>query len=666
MGHDLTNPPTPQGEDSRFGLDNGQNGQHGPSKHSHGSYAALALGALGVVYGDIGTSPLYALRETVLAATGAASGGHGGGSAVMLAAPVPREVIIGVLSLILWSLVIVVTLKYVVLLLSADNNGEGGTLTLVALAQRALGRMRGGVVLFLGMAGAALFYGDAVITPAISVLSAVEGIKLVTPALNDYVVMIASGILIALFLVQSRGTAKVANFFGPLMMIWFLTLAGLGIYHIADDVGVFASINPYWGFRFFYDHPGVSLAVLGSVCLAVTGAEALYADMGHFGRGPIRSAWIWMVFPALWLNYLGQGALILSDPTAIDNPFYKLAPDGFILPLVVMATIATIIASQAVITGAFSLTRQAIQLGLLPRLEIRHTSETTSGQIYIPRINMMLLVVVLLLVWTFRTSSSLSHAYGISVFGAMMVDSLLAFIVIWKGWRWSLAATLAVVAPFLIIDVAFFSANMLKLFSGGYVPVLLAIVLVILMWTWVRGTKILFDKTRKTDVPLLELVGMLSKSPPYRVKGMAVFLTSDPETAPASLLHNLKHNKVLHERNVILTVRSADTPRVAEEERVRLSRITDDFWRVDLVYGYMESPNVPKGLAVLRKQGFKFDIMSTSFFLSRRSIKASPQSGMPVWQDNLYISLTKSATDATSFFQIPTGRVVEVGTQVTV
>ncbi|AZO81675.1 potassium transporter Kup [Bosea sp. Tri-49] len=624
------------------------------------------MGALGVVYGDIGTSPLYALRETILAATGAASGGHGGGAAVTLAAPLPREVVIGVLSLILWSLVIVVTLKYVVLLLRADNNGEGGTLTLVALAQRALGRTRGGIVLFLGMAGAALFYGDAVITPAISVLSAVEGLKLATPVLNDYVITIASVILIALFLVQSRGTGKVANFFGPVMTIWFLTLAGLGIYHISDDLGVFASINPYWGVRFFIDHPGLSLAVLGSVCLAVTGAEALYADMGHFGRGPIRSAWIYLVFPALWLNYLGQGALILSDPTAIDNPFYKLAPPALILPLVIMATLATIIASQAVITGAYSLTRQAIQLGLLPRLEIRHTSEHTSGQIYIPRINVLLLFTVLLLVWTFKTSSNLSHAYGISVFGAMLVDSLLAFIVIWRGWRWGLAAAVAVILPFLIIDVAFFSANLLKLLSGGYVPVLFAMALVLLMWTWVRGTKILFDKTRKTDVPLLELVGMLTKSPPYRVKGMAVFLTSDPETAPASLLHNLKHNKVLHERNVILTVRSADTPRVAESERVRLSRITDDFWRVEMIYGYMESPNVPKGLAILRKQGFKFDIMSTSFFLSRRSIKASPQSGMPIWQDNLYIGLTKSATDATNFFQIPTGRVVEVGTQVTV
>jgi len=654
MGHDQTNAPAPRAEDSRFGLDEGHGG--GASQpHGHRGFAALALGALGVVYGDIGTSPLYALRETILAATGGDEN-----------AAVPRDVVIGVLSLILWSLVVVVTLKYVLLLMRADNNGEGGILTLVALAQRGFDRARGRGVLFLGMAGAALFYGDTVITPAISVLSAIEGIKLVTPALNDYVLPIASAIMIGLFVVQSGGTQKMANFFGPAMLIWFLTLAGLGIYHIADDFGVFASINPYYALRFFYDHAGVSLAVLGSVCLAVTGAEALYADMGHFGRGPIRGAWLYLVFPALWLNYLGQGALILSDPTAIDNPFYRLAPQGFLLPFVVMATIATIIASQAVITGAFSLTRQAIQLGLLPRMEIRHTSEHTSGQIYIPRLNWLLLLVVLILIWSFRTSSSLSHAYGISVFGTMVVSSLLAWIVIRRHWGWSWLATCAIVLPFLVVDVAFFSANMLKLLHGGYVPVLLAIGLVLVMGTWVRGTKILFDKTRKTDVPLLELVGMLSKSPPVRVKGMAVFLTSDPETAPASLLHNLKHNKVLHERNVILTVRSADTPRVPEEERVRLSRITDDFWRVEMVYGYMESPNVPKGLAILRKQGFKFDIMSTSFFLSRRSIKPSPQSGMPVWQDNLFIGLTKSATDATNFFQIPTGRVVEVGTQVTV
>ncbi len=649
----------------RLGLDDGRThvaGGHAHG-HSHAGFAALALGALGVVYGDIGTSPLYALRETINAAMGMGMGGHGTSSVALKS--VPRDIVIGVLSLILWSLVTVVTLKYVVLLLRADNNGEGGTLTLVALAQRALGRSQP-FVLFLGMAGAALFYGDAVITPAISVLSAVEGLKLVIPGSADYVVIIASVILIGLFAVQGYGTGKVAALFGPIMLVWFATLAALGVYHIMDDPGVFASINPYWGLRFFVDHPGVSLAVLGTVCLAVTGAEALYADMGHFGRGPIRGAWIFMVFPALWLNYLGQGALILSDPTTIDNPFYKLAPEPLILPLVIMATVATIIASQAVITGAFSLTRQAIQLGLLPRLEIRHTSETTSGQIYIPRINTILLVIVLALVWTFRSSSNLANAYGISVFGAMTVDAILAFIVIWKGWKWNPWVTAAVVLPFLIIDVAFFSANMLKLFHGGYVPVLLAIALVGLMWTWVRGTKILFSKTRKTDVPFLDLVTMLAKSPPHRVKGVAVFLTSDPETAPAALLHNLKHNKVLHEKNVILRVKSADTPRVSEEERIKLTRITDDFWRVDMSYGYMESPNVPKGLAVLRKQGFKFDIMSTSFFLSRRSIKVAAQSGMPLWQDKLFIGLARNASDATSFFQIPTGRVVEVGTQVSV
>ena len=657
MGHDRSNPPA-QGsdrgtEDSRFATD------MQPSEHAHGhrsqGFWPLALGALGVVYGDIGTSPLYALRETLLAA-------NGGDASI----PVPRELVIGVLSLILWSLVVVVTLKYVVLLMRADNNGEGGILTLVALAQRGLDRRRGFGVILLGMLGAGLFYGDTVITPAISVLSAVEGLKLVTPAFEPYVKWIATVILVGLFLIQSSGTQRMANFFGPITLVWFLAIAGLGIYHISDDLGVFASINPWYALTFFQAHAGIALVVLGSVCLAVTGAEALYADMGHFGRGPIRAAWLYLVFPALWLNYLGQGALILADPSAIENPFYKLAPEGLLLPFVILATVATIIASQAVITGAFSLTRQAIQLGLLPRMEIRYTSEHTSGQIYIPRVNLILMVVVIALVWMFGTSSNLSHAYGVSVFGTMVVSSLLAIIVIRRNWGWGWPATMALMLPFLTVDVAFFTANMLKLFSGGYVPVLLAFGLTVMMWTWVRGTRILFDKTRKTDVPLLELVTMLSKSPPARVKGMAVFLTSDPETAPASLLHNLKHNKVLHERNVVLTVRSVDTPRVSEADRIRLARITDDFWRVDLVYGYMESPNVPKSLAMLRKQGFKFDIMSTSFFLSRRSIKPSPQSGMPTWQDNLYIGLTKSATDATSFFQIPTGRVVEVGTQVTI
>jgi KUP system potassium uptake protein len=623
-----------------------------PEGHATAGFWPLALGALGVVYGDIGTSPLYALRESVAAAT------HGG-------ANVTREIIIGVLSLILWSLVLVVTIKYVFILLRADNKGEGGTLTLVALAQRALERGRG-VAVALGVAGAALFYGDAVITPAISVLSAVEGLKLVTPAFDHYVVPIALVILIGLFLVQSRGTGSVAAFFGPVMMVWFAGLGLTGLLHIADDPGVFAAVNPVHGAAFFVNHAGVSLAVLGTVCLSVTGAEALYADLGHFGRGPIRAAWLGFVFPALALNYLGQGALVLSDPSAIENPFFRLVPDCALIPMVGMATLATIIASQAVITGAFSLTRQAVQLGLLPRMEIRFTSESHQGQIYLPRVNMLLLIGVIILVLAFGSSSNLAHAYGVSVFGAMAVDALLAILVIWQGWRWGLGPALALMVPFLIIDLAFFGANLTKLFTGGYVPVLLALALILLMWTWVRGTRILFEKSRKTDVPLAELIAMLEKSPPHRVKGTAVFLTSDPATAPTALLHNLKHNKVLHEKNVVMTVRSVDVPRVSVDERVTIAPLGDSFWRVTATYGYMETPNIPRGLALLRKLGFKFDIMATSFFLSRRSIRPATRSGMPLWQDKLFIALARSASDATDFFQIPTGRVVEVGTQVTV
>ncbi|HEX8167608.1 MAG TPA: potassium transporter Kup [Beijerinckiaceae bacterium] len=628
-------------------------GETGEGHHKAGFWT-LALGSIGVVYGDIGTSPLYALKESAAAA---AAGG-----------PLTREIILGILSLILWSLILVVTVKYVVILLRADNNGEGGTLTLVALAQRALGYGpgRGRKVLLLGAVGAGLFYGDAVITPAISVLSAVEGLRLATPALNDYVVPITCAILIALFTVQARGTGRVAAFFGPIMAVWFAALAVTGLWHIADDWGVLWSINPAYGVMFFVHHPGVSLAVLGAVCLSVTGAEALYADLGHFGRGPIRAAWAGFVFPALVINYFGQGALLLSNPGAVEHPLYRLVPDWLLIPFVLLATLAAIIASQAVITGAFSLTRQAIQLGLLPRLEIRFTSESHQGQIFLPRVNMLLLIGVLALVLTFQSSSNLAHAYGISVFGAMAVDAILAIIVIHKRWRWSLGLTLLTMLPFLFIDLAFFGANLMKLFVGGYVPVLMATALITLMWTWLRGTRILMEKTRKSDVPLPDLIGMLQKSPPHRVKGAAVFLTSDPETAPAALLHNLKHNKVLHEKNVVLTIKTVDTPRVRDDNRVRIEPLGDSFWKVRLTYGYMETPNIPRGLAVLRKAGFKFDIMATSFFLSRRSIRPSPQSGMPLWQDKLFIALAKTASDATDFFQIPTGRVVEVGTQVTV
>ncbi|MBA1154831.1 potassium transporter Kup [Microvirga mediterraneensis] len=627
-----------------------------PDSHSKASFWTLTLGAIGVVYGDIGTSPLYAMRETVMAATG----GHHG-----TPVPLTRELVISILSLLLWALILTVSVKYVGLLLRADNKGEGGSLTLVALAQRALGR-RSLPVLMMGMAGAALFYGDAAITPAISVLSALEGLKLVTPTFEAYVLPGALAILIALFAVQSRGTGKVAAFFGPLTLLWFISMAGLGLFHIADDWEVFLAFNPYYGVSFLLTHPGTAFAILGSVCLAVTGAEALYADLGHFGRNPIRVAWGTVVFPALALNYLGQGALVLSNPEAITNPFFLLAPPWLLLPLVILATLATIVASQAVITGAYSLTRQAVQLGLLPRLEVRFTSETHQGQIYLPRVNWLLLAAVVGLVLLFGSSSSLASAYGIAVFGTMVVTTLLACLVMSRSWGWGPVKTGLIMIPLLLIDLTFLSSNLVKLLDGGYVPLIIAGIFFVLMWTWVKGTRILFEKTRKIDVPFLELVQMLEKSPPHRVKGTAVFLTSDPDTAPAALLHNLKHNKVLHEKNVILTVNSADVPRVEDEDRVSLENVGDSFWRIRLSYGYMETPNIPRGLAILRKQGFKFDIMATSFFLSRRSIRPASQSGMPLWQDKLFIGLAKSASDATDFFQIPTGRVVEVGTQVTV
>jgi len=655
--------PSSQEDEQRLGLAPGGEAAGGDG-HSHGhgktGFAALTLAALGVVYGDIGTSPLYALREAIAAAVTGRIGGH----VAAVESGVPRDTVLGVLSIILWSLLLVVTVKYVLILLRSDNNGEGGTLSLVALAQRAIGR-RSPIVLGLGMLGAGLFYGDAMITPAISVISAVEGLKLVRPEIDPYVPIIATVILLGLFAAQSRGTGRVGVFFGPIMLVWFSILAVTGIYHITDDLAVFRSINPAYAVLFLYNHPFVSMAVLGTACLAVTGAEGIYADMGHFGRKPIQTAWLFIAFPALWLNYLGQGALILHDPSTIANPFFSLAPEPLVLPLVVMATLATVVASQAMLTGAFSLTRQAVQLGFLPRFEVRHTSETQSGQIYLPKINWIICIAVLGLVWTFKSSSALASAYGISVFGAMTVNVVLAFILFWKGkgWHWSMAALL--LAPFFVIDVAFLTANLFKLLGGGFFPVMVALGIILLMATWMKGSAILFEKTRKADVPLAELLDMLSKSPPHKVKGTALFLTGDPIVAPAALLHNLKHNKVLHEKNAILTVRSLDVPRIPEEERVRIEPISDGFWKMEMRYGYMESPNIPKGLALLRKQGFKFDIMSTSFFLSRRSLRASANSGMPMWQDRLFISMARSATDATSFFQIPTGRVVEVGTQVT-
>jgi len=617
----------------------------------HASFITLTLGSIGVVYGDIGTSPLYAFREAVHAATG-------GG-------PPSRLIVLGVLSLILWSLIIVVTAKYVLLLLRADNNGEGGSLSLMALGRRALGR-RSALLLMLGVIGAAMFLGDSMITPAISVLSAVEGLKIAAPALDHYVVPVTIVILILLFSVQSRGTALVAAAFGPVMVLWFLVLAVLGLTHISDDPGVLAAINPYYAAQFLLSHGVIGLVTLGAVFLAVTGGEALYADLGHFGRKPIQTAWMFFVLPALVLNYFGQGALVLAHPDAIENPFYRLAPDAVLVPLIVLATAATVIASQAVITGAFSLVRQAIQLGLLPRLEVRFTSATHAGQIYLPRVNALLLVGVLLLVGLFRTSSGLASAYGIAVSTTMVADGIMGFIVIWKLWNWRAAAAAALIVPFVFVDSMFFAANLLKLLEGAWVPLMFGAGMMVMIWTWLRGSAILLDKTRKVEVPLNDLVKSLEKRPPHIVTGTAVFLTSDPGFVPTSLLHNLKHNKVLHQSNVILTVETANTPRVDLGERVKLEKISERFSRVTLRFGYMESPNVPKALAIARKLGWQFDIMSTSFFVSRRSLKASPQSGMPQWQDHLFIALSESANDATDYFHIPTGRVVEVGTQVVI
>ncbi|WP_245413596.1 potassium transporter Kup [Mangrovicella endophytica] len=617
--------------------------------HAPASFWGLLLGSIGVVYGDIGTSPLYALREALH---------HAAGDGLT------DSEVIGVVSLLLWTLTLIVTLKYVVLILQADNNGEGGTLSLLALAQKVLGRR--GFLLGIGVVGASLFYGDAVITPAISVLSAVEGLKLAVPSLSHWVLPITSVILVALFAVQSRGTGRIGKFFGPITLVWFTVMAGLGLMHIGDQPDILYAIDPGYAIGFIYRHGFVALVVLGSVFLAVTGAEALYADMGHFGRFPIRVAWGTIVFPALALNYLGQGALILSSPQALENPFFLLAPDWALLPLVILATVATIIASQAVITGAFSVTRQAIQLGLIPRLEIRHTSEELFGQIYIPRANLFLFLGVIILVWTFQTSGALANAYGIAVTGDMVVTSTIAFLVFWKCWRWSIWLTTAVILPLILLELVFLGSNLLKLFDGGYVPLGLAAALTVLMWTWIRGTAIVYAKARRDSVALDDLARMLTRSHPLEARGTAVFLTSDATVAPSCLLHNLKHNGVLHEQNLILTINYANTPRVSEEERVKVEPLVDSFQRVSLTFGYMEEPNVPKALAAAKKKGLKFEIMSTSFFLSRRSLRRSPHAGMPLWQDDLYILMAQSAADASSFYRLPTNRVVEMGQQFTV
>jgi KUP system potassium uptake protein len=592
------------------------------------------------------------VREAVLAAAGPST-------------PAGQEIIFGILSLIVWALILIVSIKYVIILLRADNNGEGGTLALMALAQRAT-RGHGLVVVALGMISAALFYGDAMITPALSVLSAVEGLKVMAPALEAYVVPLAVLILFALFAVQSHGTARVATFFGPITLVWFIAIATAGAWHVAQNPNVLDAFNPAHGVIFLFNHGVIGLLTLGAVFLVVTGAEALYADLGHFGRGPIRMAWFTVALPALTINYLGQGALLLAQPEAIENPFFLLYPEWAVLPMIGLATAATVIASQAVITGAYSLTRQAIQLGLLPRLEIRHTSEAQFGQIYMPRVNTLLLLGVLLLVILFKSSGALASAYGIAVTGTMVVTAILALIVIWRYWNWPLWAAAALMVPFLFIDLIFLGANLLKVFQGGWVPLLIAAIIITIMLTWRRGARILAEKTRRLETPIDSLIESLEKRELCRVPGTAVFLTADPDSAPTALLHSLKHYKVLHQNNVVLTMITETTPRVPLAERVSIEPLGGSFQRVLLRFGFMETPNVPKALGLARKEGLTFDIMSTSFFLSSRSVRMDPRSGMRPWQDRIFILLARNADNASSYFQLPTDRVVEIGTQVSV
>jgi len=620
-------------------------------------FLVLLLGSIGVVYGDIGTSPLYAFREALRPFS--ADGIH-------------HQEVVGLISLMIWTLTIIVTFKYVLFLLRADNDGEGGTLSLLALLMKKTGSYMP-VLFFAGLIGSALFIGDAMITPALSVMSALEGMKLVTPAFNDYVLPLSAAIMVVLFAVQSKGTEVVAKFFGPITVVWFLAMAWGGLIHVGDDWRILEALNPI-NALWFITHAGFAgLIVLGAVFLTVTGAEALYADLGHFGRKPISVAWFILVFPALALNYLGQGALVLADPSTIENPFYLLYPEWALLPMVILATLATIIASQAVITGAFSLARQAVHLGFLPRLMIKFTSETNTGQIYVPAVNMVLFIGVIVLIFSFGSSESLATAYGISVTGAMVVTTLMAFQFLRAVWGYSAVTAGLLLAPLLVIETIFLAANMLKVHDGGWVPLALAGVIILVMWTWTKGSKYLREKIAKNDIPLNTFITSLessiereSNSAPVTVPGTAVFLTSVPDKTPAVLLHNLKHNHVLHEQNVILTIWTHDKPYVPAEERVTMTKLSKHFLKLDITFGFMDEPNVTKALTLCKKKGFKFEIMQTSFYLGRRNLIATPNTGLPRWQEHLYIAVADFGIDPSAYFKLPPNRVVELGEQVAI
>ena len=613
----------------------------------------LAIGAIGVVYGDIGTSPLYTLR-LCFRADGPL--------------PLTPEHIVGILSLIFWSVTTIVTLKYSTIIMRADNQGQGGILALMALALQNPGsKRRHAVLLMLGVAGAALFYGDGIITPAISVLSAIEGLKIATPLFEPYIVPITAVIVVVLFSVQRRGTASVGALFGPIVCVWFVVLAILGLIHIVREPSVLRALSPHYAIGLFIEKPVATFIILGAVVLAVTGAEALYADMSHFGRRPIRVSWLYLVFPALMLNYFGQGALLIADPGAIDNPFFRLVPHWALYPLVVLSTMATIIASQAVITGAYSLTRQAVQLGICPRMEIRHTSESEMGQIYIPQVNLMLLIGILVLIFGFKSSDNLASAYGIAVTGTMMIDSIMAFVVVRSHWGWSLPKASLVFGGLLIIDLLFVSSNLLKIVEGGWFPLAIGAATFWVLTTWQRGRKILVTQLRDIAVPLDGFLARVTDKHPVRVPGTAVFLTADANNVPFCLLHNLKHNKVLHQRVILLSVTTESVPVVADRDRTTIDDLGKGFYRMIARYGFAESPNVPRVLAAAtERMGFAFNMMDISFFLGREKLVASKRPHMSGLRERLFIWLQRNAVSATDFFRIPSNRVVELGAQVEV
>lgn len=620
-------------------------------EHTKSSLSALTLAAIGIVYGDIGTSPLYTMQEVF---------DHKHGLALN------PENILGIVSLILWGLIFIVSLKYVTLVLRANNRGEGGIMALAALTLESVGKNSKLYfpLVILGVVGASLFYGDGVVTPAMTVLSAIEGIKVATPALKPFVVPITLIILIGLYAVQSRGTATIGKLFGPVMVLWFAVLAAMGLYNILRVPDILAAFNPMHALEFLYFHRWAAFIALGAVVLAFTGSEALYADMGHFGAKPIRTAWFFIVFPALGLNYLGQGALLMIDPTAVENPFFNQLGDWSIYPLVVLSTMAAVIASQATISGAFSMTKQAISLGFLPRMKIIHTSSKEIGQIYIPVVNWLQLAAVVGAVVGFGSASNLASAYGIANTGTMLVTSILTFFVIRFGWKYNLALCIASTSFFFLIDISLFSSNALKFFSGGWFPIALGFGICVVMLTWRRGRSLVFDNLKKHAIPLEEFLESLFVSPPVRVEGTAVFLRGEADGVPHALLHNLSHNKILHERVIFITLHNREIPWVPFSERIKVTDLRNNCFQIDVYYGFKNEPDIPNALELCAPFGLTFEPLETSYFISRQTIISSPGSGMASWREGLFVTMSRNARDAADYYQIPSNRVIEVGAQV--